>query len=1242
MKTQYVVVRVTGIENSLPSFKARVLMRTVFALVFKVVARMHERPRVDSISQQKSIVYKFLAVFMSLILIFSFLNISVFSDIAEAEDRTPDTSLVNESEEGSSDESASLADATIDAEPEANATSTYYDLSVSEDVDALISDNDLVSEGSDSGDQTKGISLKAATASGIQVEVFGTEEALEEGSSINLIEPAKSGISERINAYIDPKYSIEDMLAVDISILGSDRLEYEPSKPVGVRVSNLPAAFEADRLFHINDVGDVINVSFLAKDGAIEFAATEFSPYVFVALGTPDSDQVATEDAVVESANARVAQYAITFNANGGSGSVPAAMRASAGSLVQLPQNPFTYTNHEFMGWSTVKNAGLTEAGKDANTVYSAGSYFTMPEGNVTLYANWATTKGSKDVCLVVAVNKTETIPAEPGVFEFPKDKIVYLHTYGEKPNFRTVNLLDYVKRAYTTKNADEVAALLTDKFYSDVAKWNRDKNYSGWNPNTQEVKWYVIKEQKNDTTAYPGVSPITWHIDGIVVPKAQKVTLDYSTNCDDLNVVRPAGGVYAKNSQVKVAEAIERSDYQFLGWTEQKDWNGDEGKLIQPDSSYKLTKNTTLYAQWRINDVTLNYVAVGHGRVDPTSEKLNPVEGAANGSKATANDGYELAGWYGNSELKGDPLSKDPDFRPTKAQNAHWVDGTTYYAKFVEREDLSYTVSHYIRSTNAGDKLVQTYKFENAKFGSTVEAEGKKIVIPGYRFESARPSSIAIGTDESKNHMDLYYAADFSNVGMNSIDKVYDGVESKLVPSGILSTDKLTYYRGTLEQYQAGYLGDDDVIENGFTNVVDTPIVMVVKRGDDSYAVGTNVKIGQRPVRVFANDASYVYDSGSDKVNYAGASIELQNDAEARGLIVGDLLNMSEAGSNDIALSPAKDIAEYVVGDHPNNVIASIERENENANYAIEYVPGKLVVSKAGGNAITAFNLADAEGLTKVYNANPSGVSAIASVEGSTIWYSLDEVDWSESSPQFVNFGSYTVYAKATKPNYEDTPVVSAVVSITPAPVVIEVRDESKLVGTEDPIFDGEVKGLLGTDTIGNVSYFRNNGDEAVGVYPEAIDATFDGNELGNYSVSVKRGTLTITAPAVVPVTPPTPVPPVPGTPVIPIVPAALAGTPAAGIAFIPDDATPLAGEEAIADEENPLTVFDSTPECWVHFWIMIGMFISAVYGIGALLRRNAFANKLLRLQESVLSGESQSKSGSPRERVAKERNLA
>ena len=176
-----------------------------------------------------------------------------------------------------------------------------------------------------------------------------------------------------------------------------------------------------------------------------------------------------------------------------------------------------------------------------------------------------------------------------------------------------------------------------------------------------------------------------------------------------------------------------------------------------------------------------------------------------------------------------------------------------------------------------------------------------------------------------------------------------------------------------------------------------------------------------------------------------------------------------------------------------------------------------------------------------------------------------------------------------------------------------------------------------MAEDDLGDIAYSRENATvQEVGVYTDVLTALFAPNE--NYAVTVEPGTFTITAAPIVPpppVTPPTPgTPDTPPAPVVPLVtplPAAIPpvlapvveGLVAVAEAVIPDNPTPLAQNEPreteIADNETPLA---NHAWCWVHYYIILGIVVTAVYAAGVALRRGLFSRKLKAYEDDLTGG--------------------
>lgn len=267
------------------------------------------------------------------------------------------------------------------------------------------------------------------------------------------------------------------------------------------------------------------------------------------------------------------------------------------------------------------------------------------------------------------------------------------------------------------------------------------------------------------------------------------------------------------------------------------------------------------------------------------------------------------------------------------------------------------------------------------------------------------------------------------------------------------------------------------------------------------------------------------------------------------------------------------------------------------------------------------------ASNTVKTYDAT-GGYINVSVEDGWTLQYSTDKGDskqWSSESPiSDEDVGVYTVYVKATRAGYNEAGPVSATVTINPAPVTITVNDATKVAGTDNPEFTGKVEGEVTGHELTGVNYFRKSDSEAVGTYADDLTTSFDEN--GNYKVSVVEGDFTIT-PMAVPATPPTPPAPGPFETLVNTVADFLA-TPIIGPGGIAAAGAADVADENIADADNPLAQIedDGTPMgafdhpiCWVHYYILLGIIITAIYGGGVIARRLGYNHTIKKYEDDV-----------------------
>ena len=128
----------------------------------------------------------------------------------------------------------------------------------------------------------------------------------------------------------------------------------------------------------------------------------------------------------------------------------------------------------------------------------------------------------------------------------------------------------------------------------------------------------------------------------------------------------------------------------------------------------------------------------------------------------------------------------------------------------------------------------------------------------------------------------------------------------------------------------------------------------------------------------------------------------------------------------------------------------------------------------------------------------------------GDVVEYSYDGgTTWVKDLNQYKNVGNTTIKVRVTNANYDPNPVeLEGTVTITPKAVTVTADSKTKVYGTADPELTAKAEGTLGNDTV-DYELNRKSGED-VGNY--TITPSGEASQ-GNYTVTYKTGTLTITA---------------------------------------------------------------------------------------------------------------------------------
>ena len=423
-------------------------------------------------------------------------------------------------------------------------------------------------------------------------------------------------------------------------------------------------------------------------------------------------------------------------------------------------------------------------------------------------------------------------------------------------------------------------------------------------------------------------------------------------------------------------------------------------------------------------------------------------------------------------------------------------------------------------------------------------------------------------------------------------------------------------------------------------TNVSDgevaaTADVLVIKNAEgEDVTSKLNVKFVDGAIKV--EPAKLTVTTPSASKPYDGQALTAEG--KASGFVNGEAATLKTTGS------------QTEVGSSVNGYELVWDGSAKAANYTVEENLGTLTVSAqsidpddAGAfGGVTVGYLTDT-----VYNgADQRFEPEVVDKDGKALVKGRDyELSF---SGDVKNVGEVTVTVIG-KGNYAGG--VERTYRIAPAPLTVTTGSDSKIYdGSELVNNELSIEGLQGED---RVTAATTGSQTEVGSSENAYRITWGDVDAANYVIDEHLGTLTVT-PAPVPPTPtPTPTPDNGSTPganpdgsTTPA-PASAAAGPLDALAGVLEDAyesvtggpeadNPVE-EERIYDAENPLGRESVEDHCWVHWYMIVGMVLTAVYGLAAALRRKNHEHKLRNDMNDVLGdGDGKDPSGSPAARPA------
>ncbi|MDW7582848.1 InlB B-repeat-containing protein, partial [Bifidobacterium longum] len=303
----------------------------------------------------------------------------------------------------------------------------------------------------------------------------------------------------------------------------------------------------------------------------------------------------------------------LTYHGNGATGGNTAEQSGHTGDELTTNANGFTRDGYTFVRWDTAKDGSGIAYGEGKNGV---GRYTMKPAGN-DLYAIWK---------------------ANPATIQYRND---WPNTTGSTPD--------------TTGNTGQDVTIAQNGFTRPgytFTGWARDRRT---NPSLQPGGRYTLT---------PGTTTLwaQW--------KADPAHLIYNSNSGSTSQTRRTDGVVDQTLTV-IANPFTRTGYTFTGWNTQADGRGrtytaGNGFRLVADPKSNPVNTSVLYAQWRINRVTLKFNPNGGtgGYPDITADAFTTVTIPADAKEPKVQrPGFRFTGWA----MKPTPGAGDTILSPGK-----------------------------------------------------------------------------------------------------------------------------------------------------------------------------------------------------------------------------------------------------------------------------------------------------------------------------------------------------------------------------------------------------------------------------------------------------------------------------------------------------------------------------------------------------------------------------------------------
>ena len=793
---------------------------------------------------------------------------------------------------------------------------------------------------------------------------------------------------------------------------------------------------------------------------------------------------------------------------------------------------------------------------------------------------------------------------------------------------------------------------------------------------------WYTNQSCSGDKVSWPYTVDEMTHFYAKYVPVAT-YTVTYKGNGSTGGTVPVDNERYEAGDSVSVKNGEPtRTGHTFVGWS--LDPSG-EGELYKAGGTFEMpASNVTLYAVWEADEVVVTIKGNTAEKVYNGSEQSVEGYDYSAATKPAEGEGEAVAKGEFTVSLKQGAQAKASGtdagtYQMGLTEDSFEVTSKNYSKITVVVEDGQLVI------TPVEDEVVVTIKGNTGLFeydGTEKSVSGYTLEIPDGT--TLTPSDIVCSDDavvtrtnagedpmglsaedfacESRNYSNVVFEVTdgWIRIIAQSIDPddqpdpddpnkpTYNGVWISDAPSSVIYDGHSHKWAPTVldkengdalaygEDYSVAYTDEAGNEVTDFTNVTGKIIVTITGEGNYTGSVTREYQITPRPVDLIIPEQTKTYDGTADVLGSEPIVLGFAPAAQMdEGFVAGDDLTVTIAPEN-VKFSQADVHTDgALIAD-----IANVVADGEDAgNYMLRNISGIGSISEHGVEGFTLTASGYAGAYDGQEHAAVSSISVTGQYQPDTEWdltFALSkDGEYSSEVPVVTNVSdSTTVWVKASNANYGEM-TVSVEAQVTPLTLTVTANNQTKVAGTADPALTSTYTGALPGETPGWTGTIARVPGEAAGTYQifqNTLGIEDNGAFLaGNYTLVFVNGTLTITA--------------APGggdnpddggddTPTTPTTPTTPGTTTDGGTPTVIEDAPEQPEPEQIDDDENPLAGpsesidDDGTPlarpthqDCWVHWLMILGIIVTAIYDVLVLIRRRKFTGTLASFEDEVLN---------------------